>query len=81
MGIVAIDSVTAEALAGPVSPVGLGVGGLFVAATLVAAVVYLDAIDARNARKETLRRVALTVVGPLLLTFGSVVAYQAATIL
>jgi hypothetical protein len=81
MGTIAMDSLTGGALAGPLSPVGLGIGGLVVAATLVVAVVYLDAVDARPDRAETRRRVALAVVTPLLLTFGAVVLYQAAATL
>jgi len=59
--------------------VGLGVGGIFVALTLVAHLGYLDLLGAAELdpeRKRRMRSMLLAVVVPLLLTFGGIVLFQ-----
>lgn len=58
------------------SPVGLGVGGIFVAAALVLLLAYLDLFDAATVENERLRRSLVATVVPLGLAFAGVVAYR-----
>ncbi|WP_336000308.1 hypothetical protein [Halorientalis halophila] len=58
------------------SPVGLGVGGIFVAAALVLLLAYLDLLDASRFENPRLRRSLVATVLPLGMAFGGVVVYE-----
>lgn len=62
------------------SPVGLGVGGIFVAATLALLLAYLDLIDAADGR-EGLRKMVVAAVVPLGFAFGGIVLFHSLQVL
>lgn len=58
------------------SPVGLGVGGVFVAASLIFLLAYLDLYDASESNDPQLRTTLVVTIVPLLLTFGAIVLFK-----
>lgn len=62
------------------TPVGLGVGGVFVAAMLVYLLAYLDIVKTFDANVEYHKRTLLAGIIPLLIAFGSIVLYKSLTI-
>lgn len=58
------------------SPVGLGVGGVFVAASLIFLLAYLDLYDASESNDPQLRTTLAVTIIPLLLTFGAIVLFK-----
>lgn len=63
------------------SPVGVGVGGIFVAGALVLLLAYLNLLDASERSLDGVRRTVLTAVVPLLVTFAGVVLFRTMQIL
>lgn len=59
-----------------VTSVGVGVGGIFVAVALIVLLAYFDLIDAHPDAHPRLKRTLLTVIVPLLFTFGGVVLFR-----
>ena len=60
--------------------VGLGVGGIFVAVSLVYLFGYLDllsAVEMEESRARGLRSMLIAVIVPLSITFGSILLIQA----
>jgi len=60
---------------------GLGVGGVFVAAALILLLAYLDVSDAGGDENAQVRRTLLATIVPLALTFGGIVLYQSLQVL
>ncbi len=58
------------------SPIGLGVGGIFVAATLIFLLAYFDLFDTADITNPQLRTTLLVTIVPLLLTFAGIVLFQ-----
>lgn len=58
------------------SPVGLGVGGIFVAAALIYLLAYLDLVDAVEEDMAAIRRVLLAAIIPLIVVFAGIVTYH-----
>lgn len=87
MGLTAIVSSSASSSAAGVSstvtsllsPIGVGVGGIFVAVTLVALLAYLDLLDTTG-NEETRNMVVATVI-PLLFAFGGVVLFKSLAVI
>lgn len=63
------------------SPVGAGVGGIFVAATLIWLLAYLDLLDASDLQSDRLRQTLAATIVPLFVVFVGIVAFQTMTIL
>jgi amino acid transporter len=83
MGLTAITSSATSAAAGAasaatslLSPVGAGVGGIFVAAALIVRLAYLDFFDASSYVNEQVRNTVLATILPLALTFGVIVIFE-----
>lgn len=83
MGLTAIISSSSSSASAGVSaatsllsPVGLGVGGIFVAAALVLLLAYLDLFDASAIDDPEVRTTVLATVVPLALTFGAIVLFE-----
>lgn len=89
MGLTAIVSSSASSASSTASasalsltsPVGLGVGGIFVAASLVLLLAYLDLLDAATVEQPRLRRSLVATVVPLGLAFVSIVLFQSLQVL
>lgn len=81
MGLTAIVS-SSSASAGSasatslMSAVGLGVGGVFVAAALIVLLAYLDLADASERLNEHARTMLVATILPLGLTFSAIVLFQ-----
>lgn len=81
MGLTAIVS-SSSASAGSasatslMSAVGLGVGGVFVAAALIVLLAYLDLVDASERLSEHSRTMLVATILPLGLTFSAIVLFQ-----
>lgn len=58
------------------SPVGVGIGGIFVAVTLIAVLAYLDLFDASELYNGQIRTMLIATVLPLALTFGAIVLFR-----
>ena len=58
------------------SPVGLGVGSVFVAAALILLLAYYDVIDASDIHDDRTRTMLGTAIAPLLVAFIADVAYS-----
>lgn len=58
------------------SPVGLGVGGIFVAASLIFLLAYLDLYDASESNDPQIRTTLAITIVPLLLTFAAIVLFK-----
>lgn len=85
MGLTAIVSsagagVSASALS-LLSPVGLGVGGVFVAAALIYLLAYLDLLNASEAEHRALRRMLVATIIPLSVAFAGVVVFRTLALL
>lgn len=83
MGLTAITSSATSAAAGAasaatslLSPVGAGVGGVFVAAALIVLLAYLDLFDASEYESRQVRNTVLATIVPLALTFAGIVVFQ-----
>lgn len=63
------------------SPVGVGTGGIVVAAALILLLAYYDIIDASVRDYSDVQQVVPSAIGPLLLTFSSIVAFESLTVL
>ena len=86
MGVTAIvptssssGSIEAGSMISLQSPVGLGVGGVFVAIALVVALAYFDLLQGAEADVK-IRRYVLGSIVPLLLTFSTIVLFESARI-
>lgn len=73
-------SASATSIASLLSPVGMGIGGVFVAAALIVLLAYFDILDAADGN-ETVRRTLVASIIPLALAFTGVVAFQSAAAL
>lgn len=58
------------------SPVGMGVGGVFVAALLVGLLAYLDVFDASAVANSRVRTMLVAIIAPLAMTFGAIVVFK-----
>jgi hypothetical protein len=58
------------------SAVGLGAGGIFVAAALVLLLAYLDVFDASGKENERVRTMLVATILPLGITFSGAVIFQ-----
>ncbi|PSP90571.1 hypothetical protein BRC90_01285 [Halobacteriales archaeon QS_4_69_34] len=58
------------------TPVGLGVGGIFVAGVLVLSLAYFDLLDASERDAEDIQLMLLVAIGPLSVTFGGIVTFE-----
>lgn len=84
MGLSAIVSSSASSASSAsvtslLSPVGIGVGGVFVAIALVLLLAYYDVLgasEADNATHAELRRTLVVTIIPLLFAFGGVVLFK-----
>lgn len=83
MGVTAIISSSSSSASAGISaavsllsPVGLGVGGIFVAAALVVLLAYLDLFDASELDAPAARTTVLATIVPLGLTFGAIVLFK-----
>lgn len=86
MGLTAIVSTVASAAsssasagAGVVSmttTVGTGIGGIFVAASLIYLLAYLDLFDASGETDPEVRRTIVATILPLLIVFAGIVTFQ-----
>lgn len=63
------------------SPVGVGVGGVVVAAALVCLLAYYDIASAAERDYDAVRKVVPAAIGPLLATFAAIVAFESLTVL
>lgn len=63
------------------TPVGLGVGGIFVAASLTLLLAYLDLLGAFRRDTYQVRMMVLAAIGPLLITFGAIVVFESKQII
>jgi hypothetical protein len=63
------------------SPVGLGVGGVFIAALLIFFLAYYDMISASEQNYENVQTMLSVAIAPLVVTFGAVVVFQSLQIL
>jgi len=61
--------------------VGAGVGGIFVAATLIYLLAYLDLFDAAEVENPELRRTVVAITIPLGMAFAGVVLFNTLQIL
>lgn len=88
MGVISVvSSTTSGAGAGAsasvtslLSPVGIGVGGVFVAGLLIYLLAYLDIVNAIDPGREPARRLGLLLMVPLLLTFSAIVIFRSLAI-
>lgn len=88
MGLTAIVSTSASSSSAGVeasitsglSPIGLGVGGLFVALALIFALAYLNILESIDADRTT-RNVVIASVVPMLFVFGAMVLYESLQVL
>ena len=76
MGLTAITSSAASAAISLLSPVGLGVGGVFIAAALVLLLSSYDLLDAADYDHEGVRTTMLAMIVPLMITFGGIVLFK-----
>lgn len=80
MGLTAIVSSSASAGSASatslMSAVGLGAGGIFVAAALIFLLAYLDLFDASEKQNERVRTMLVATILPLGVTFGGIVVFQ-----
>lgn len=88
MGLIAISAgASSSASAGVsaatslLSPVGVGVGGFFVAVALIALLAYLDLFDASDRDNGQIRSMLVAASIPLGLTFAAIVVFQSLTFL
>ena len=63
------------------TPVGLGVGGIFVAGTLVLLLAYLDILDTSERDDRDVRIILLAGASPLSITFAAIVVFESIRIL
>lgn len=76
MGLTAITSSAASAAISLLSPVGLGVGGVFIAAALVLLLSSYDLLDAAESDHAGVRTTMLATIVPLVVTFGAIVLFK-----
>ena len=86
MGLTAIVSSSASSASSAsvtslMSPVGVGVGGLFVAVALILLLAYLDLLKASKWDTPELRRTLMVTVIPLIIAFAGVVVFKALVVL
>lgn len=60
-----------------VSPVGMGVGGVFVAASLILLLAYFDVFAATDDPDDAVRTTLVASIVPLAIAFAGVVVFQA----
>lgn len=63
------------------SPVGLGIGGVFVAAALIVLLAYFDVVDATEEADTSVRTTVVAAFVPLVIAFVGVVAFHTLAIL
>lgn len=63
------------------SPVGLGVGGVFVAAALILLLAYFDILTATDDADASLRRTLIATIIPLAAAFAAVIAFHTLMVL
>lgn len=83
MGLTAIVSSASAGVSSAtslLSPVGVGVGGIFVAVALVALLAYLDLFDASEQEQSSVRSMLVATIIPLLLTFSGIVLFQSLSV-
>lgn len=78
MGVTAGVSSVAEGVAATslFSPVGAGVGSIFVAGCLVLLVAYYNLVETTHDDQEHVRTMLIALLGPLLLTFTGIVLFE-----
>ena len=84
MGLAAVVSSTSDGASAAITPtvsVGLATGGVFVAATLVVVLGYLNLLEASDLENEGLHRLLIATAVPLILTFVVIVLYESSTII
>lgn len=86
MGLTAIVSSSASSASSTsvtslVSPVGVGVGGVFVAVALILLLAYLDLLKTSELDTPELRRTLVLSISPLLIAFAGVVVFKALQVL
>ena len=68
---------SATTVASLLSPVGLGVGGVFVAAVLILLLTYFEVFSATDVEDETIRTTLCASIIPLAVAFLGVTTFQA----
>lgn len=63
-----------------VSPVGLGIGSIFVAVSLIVLLAYLDLLNAADGDDDVRRMVVASVI-PLFVAFSGVVLFQSLAVI
>lgn len=63
------------------TPVGLGVGGTFVAGALILLLAYFDLLDASGREAKDVQMMLLAAIGPLLITFGAIIVFESIQVL
>lgn len=87
MGLTAIVSSSASSasslssVTSLTSVVGLGAGGIFVAAALVILLAYLDLFDASAYTSKRVRRTVVATILPLGIAFGGIVVFHSLQVL
>jgi amino acid transporter len=81
MGLTAIVSSATSTAVSMLSPVGMGVGGVFVAGALLFLLSYLDMLDASSVEDQQLRQTLVAIIVPLAVVFAGVVAFQSIQVL
>lgn len=76
MGLIALVSSASSTAISLLSPVGVGVGGMFVSAALVVLLGYLDLFDASGRESQRMRQTLVATIVPLAVVFTGVVVYQ-----
>jgi hypothetical protein len=59
----------------------MGIGGIFVAVTLIAVLAYLDLFDASELYNGQIRTMLIATVLPLALTFGAIVLFESLAVI
>jgi hypothetical protein len=59
----------------------VGIGGIFVAVTLIAVLAYLDLFDASELYNGQIRTMLIATVLPLALTFGAIVLFESLAVI
>lgn len=63
------------------TPVGLGIGGIFVAGVLILLLAYFDLLGASRRDTNDVQMMLLAAIGPLSITFGAIIVFESSQIL
>lgn len=63
------------------TPVGISVGGIFVAGALILLLAYFDLLGASERNIHEVQMLLLAAIGPLLITFGAIVVFESIQVL